>query len=199
MTPLILDICLAALALLVFAADLMLPESRKRVVGHLACAGLAGLFVVSFLIDSSGEMFGGAFVSDGVALWFKRIFLLAGALGAAIAIDHVQRHFARRQGEYYLLLVLSVLGMSLVASARELMFFVVAFELMSIPLFVLAAYAKGERPSSEAALKFYLVGVASFAITLYGLSMVYGATGTTMLPEIAQRAQSSPSGLLVAG
>ncbi len=70
---------------------------------------------------------------------------------------------------------------------------------MSIPLFVLTAFAKAVRTASEAALKFYLIGVVSFVITLYGLSLVYGATGTTMLPEIALRAENNPSALLLAG
>jgi NADH-quinone oxidoreductase subunit N len=198
-TPLLHDILLAALALAIFAADLALPERHKRIVGWLTCIGLAAIFGASFAVDSLGESFGGAFVADGPALWFKRALLAAGAISALMAIDPVERQFARHQGEYWLLLVLSLLGMSLVASARELMFFVVSFELMSIPLFVLAAFAKGERSGSEAALKFYLIGVASFAITLYGLSLVYGATGTTMLPEIARRAEQAPSMLLVAG
>jgi NADH-quinone oxidoreductase subunit N len=198
-TPLLLDILLAGLALVVFAADLALPENRKRIVGWIACIGLLGILKASFSQSIAGEAFGGAFVADGMALWFKRIFLGAGALSVLMALDPVERQFARRQGEYYLLIVLSLLGMSLVASARELMFFVVSFELMSIPLFVLAAFAKGDRLGSEAAIKFYVIGVASFAVTLYGLSLVYGATGTTMLSGIAQHAEHAPSMMLVAG
>jgi NADH-quinone oxidoreductase subunit N len=199
MAPLLIDILLAVLALAIFAADLAVPERHKRWVGWLACLGLAALFAATFALDVRGEAFGGAFVADGLALWFKRVLLAAGVVATLMSIDPVERDFARRQGEYWILLVLGLLGMSLVASARELMFFVVSFELMSIPLFILAAFAKSERASSEAALKFYLVGAASFVITLYGLSLVYGATGTTMLPGIAERAAGAPSALLVAG
>ncbi len=199
MQPLILDILIAALALLLFLADLALPADKKRALGLFACAGLALIFASTFTLDVHGEAFGGAFVADGLALWFKRLFLLAGALACLISVDQVARDFTRRQGEYYLLLVLSLLGMSLLASARELLLLVVCFELMSIPLFVLTAFAKEQRKASEAALKFYLIGVVSFVITLYGLSLVYGATGTTMLPEIARHATTTPSPLLLAG
>jgi NADH:ubiquinone oxidoreductase subunit 2 (subunit N) len=99
-TPLLFDIGLAALALLVFFADLALPETRKRFLGWLACAGLLCIFGATFLVDVQEEGFGGVFVTDGIALWFKRTFLVAGALAVLIAIDPVERNFARRQGEY---------------------------------------------------------------------------------------------------
>jgi NADH-quinone oxidoreductase subunit N len=198
MQPLLVDILISALALLLFLADLALPAANKRPLGFLACAGLTLILALTFTLDVHGTAFHGAFTSDALALWFKRLFLGAGALACLAAVDQVARDFTRRQGEYYLLLVLSLLGMSLLASARELIFFLISFELMSIPLFVLTAFAKEQRRSTEAALKFYLVGVTSFVITLYGLSLVYGATGTTFLPEIALRA-TDPSPLLLAG
>ncbi len=199
MEPMLIDLALAALALLVFAADLLMPSDEKRGLGHLACAGLVLILVTSFALDLRGDAFGGAFVLDPLALWFKRVFLGAGALATLIALEPAERGFARRQGEYYLLLILSLLGMSILASARELLLIVVSFELMSLPLYVLTAFTKSDKLAGEGALKFYLVGATSLAITLYGLSLVYGATGTTMLPEIAVRAAGSHSSLLVLG
>ena len=199
MDPLILDFSIAALALLVFIADLLMPSEEKRGLAHLACAGLVLILGTTFVLDLRGEAFGGVFVLDSLALWFKRIFLGAGALTMLVAADPADRGFPRRQGEYYLLLLLSLLGMSLLASARELLLVIVSFELMSLPLYVLAAYTKADKLAGEGAIKFYLVGATSAAITLYGLSLIYGATGTTMLAEIAQRTGSAPSGLLVLG
>lgn len=199
MQPLLLDLALCALALLVFAADLIMPREEKRGLAHLACAGLVLILGASFLVDLRGTSFGGAFVLDGLALWFKRIFLGAGALALLVAAEPSERVFPRRQGEYYLLLLLSLLGMSLLASARELLLVVVCFELMSLPLYVLAAFTKSDKPAGEAALKFYLVGAASIAITLYGLSMIYGATGTTVLFEIGRQAMTNSSPILLLG
>jgi NADH-quinone oxidoreductase subunit N len=199
MDPLIIDLALAALVLLVFAADLLMPSEEKRGLGHLACAGLVLILATTFVLDLRGDAFGGVFVLDPLALWFKRVFLGAGALAMLVAVDPAERHFPRRQGEYYLLLLLSLLGMSILASARELLLIVVSFELMSLPLYVLAAFTKTDKLAGEGALKLYLVGATSLAITLYGLSLVYGATGTTVLPEIAERAAGAHSGLLVLG
>ncbi len=190
-SPLAIDVALAALALIVFVADLLMPPAEKRGLGHITCVGLALILGASFVADVQGTAFGGVFVADALSLWFKRVFLAAGALAILVAIDPVERAFARRQGEFYLLLVCSLLGMSLLASARELVLFVVSFELMSLPLYALAAFAKTEARSSEAALKLYLVGATSLAITLFGLSLVYGATGTTHLDEIARAARAS--------
>jgi len=199
MEPLLIDLSLAALALLVFTADLLMPSEEKRGLGHLACAGLVVILATTFAVDLRGEAFGGVFVLDPLALWFKRIFLGAGALALLVAVDSSEKHFPRRQGEYCLLLLCSLLGMSLLASARELLLIVVSFELMSLPLYSLAAFTKSDKRAIEGALKFYLVGATSLAITLYGLSLVYGATGTTMLPEIAHRAGGMHSPLLVLG
>ena len=199
MEPLLIDLALAALALLLFAADLLMPSDEKRGLGHLACAGLVVILVTTFVLDLRGDSFGGAYVVDPLALWFKRVFLATGALATLVALEPAEHAIARRQGEYYLLLVLALLGMSILASARELLLIVVSFELMSLPLYVLAAFTKSDKRAGEGALKFYLVGATSLAITLYGLSLVYGATGTTMLPEIAHRATGAQSSLLVLG
>jgi NADH-quinone oxidoreductase subunit N len=199
MEPLLIDLSLAALALLVFAADLLMPSEEKRGLGHLACAGLVMILCTTFVVDLRGDAFGGVYVLDPLALWFKRVFLGAGALAMLVAVEPSERAFPRRQGEYYLLLLCSLLGMSILASARELLLIVVSFELMSLPLYALAAFTKSDKLASEGALKFYLVGATSLAITLYGLSLVYGATGTTLLPEIAQRAAGAHSALLILG
>jgi NADH-quinone oxidoreductase subunit N len=200
MLPLALDILLAFVALLVFVVDLLMPAEEKRGLGILAAAGVALTLVASFFVDISGSAFGGAYVGDGVALYLKRIFLAAGTLGILLAVDHADKKFGRRQGEYYLLVLFSLLGMTLLASARDLVFLVVAFELMSLPLYLLSAIAKDKGTGSEAAMKMYLTGAASAAITLYGLSLVYGATGTTSLPAIAGKlAGGEVPSLMVAG
>ncbi|MBI5497676.1 MAG: NADH-quinone oxidoreductase subunit N [Deltaproteobacteria bacterium] len=189
MMPLALDILLACILLLVFVVDLLLPAEDKRGIAVVACAGALITLAASFVLDVQGTAFGGAFVNDAVALYLKRVFLAAGALGVLIGMDHADRFFPRRQGEYHLLVLSSLLGMTLLASARELIFIVVSFELMSMPLYVLAAMRKSER-SAEAALKLYLVGAVSSVVTLYGLSLLFAAAGTTMLSGVTAAAKA---------
>ncbi|MFO0598671.1 MAG: NADH-quinone oxidoreductase subunit N [Myxococcaceae bacterium] len=199
--PLMLDLMLFGSLLLVFAVDLGLEHGRKRWLGWLTAILLVGVFGASFVVDVNGVAFGGAYVGSAWALIFKRIALLAGAVAAVGAIEHVDRHFAARQGEYYLLLLFSLLGMTLLPGARDLLVFVVAFELMGVPLAMLASYAKSDdlkgvhRHAAEAGLKLYLVSAASTAITLFGLSYVFGLTHSTRLEVIAQQPLSPLLGL----
>ena len=87
------------------------------------------------------------------------------------------------QGEFYFLLLTSTLGMSVMASARDLITLFVALETISIPTFILAAFRKHDRESNEAGVKYYLIGVLSSALMLYGMSLIFGVTGSTMLSE----------------
>jgi len=195
--PLAIDFIVAAGILLVLFADLVVPARAGRIIGWLSAAVLAAALAATFQLDTSGTAFSGAYAGGEWTLYFKRTFLAAGLLAVLGSIRHVARHQTYRQGEYYLLVLFSVLGMTLLPGARDLILLIVAFELMGLPLFVLAAYAKRDDPEGperfapEAGLKLYLVGVASAAITLYGLSLVYGATGATAVDAIA-RAPASP-------
>ncbi|MFO0568759.1 MAG: NADH-quinone oxidoreductase subunit N [Polyangiaceae bacterium] len=189
--PLSLDLGLAVGILLTFLADLFSGPKPNRAIGIVAVATFAGALIASFQMDVSGSAFGGVYVGDHFSLFFKRAFLGAGLLTALGSMDHVAKHMPHRQGEYYVLLMCSVLGMTLLPGARDLVLLIVAFELMGLPLFVLAGYAKTEDPkgvgksSPEAALKLYLVGAVSAAITLFGMSFVYGATGGTRIEAVA--------------
>jgi len=124
--------------------------------------------------------------------------VLATLLGVVGGLALPGAAFERRALEYHLLILASLLGMLLLASARELVLLFVAFELMSIPLYVLAGFVKAEELAVEASLKFFLVGSLSTAVLAYGLSFMYGATGTTALPEIA-RGLGAADPLLVLG
>jgi NADH-quinone oxidoreductase subunit N len=181
-----LELTLAGLMLVVFVLGLLWGPARRREIGAVTAAGLAGLLVLSVVLDSRGVLFDGAFVQDGLARFFKQVFVLATLLGVLGGLALPQPAFHRRSAEYHLLVLGSLLGMMLLASARELVLLFVAFELMSIPLYVLAAFLKGEDLAVEAGLKFFLVGSLSTAILAYGISFLYGTTGTTMLPDIVR-------------
>ena len=190
--PLVLDLLLLGISLLVFIVDLILPPGRRRALGFVVAGLLAALLGFSFLVEPSGTAFSGAYVGGPWVLIWKRIALLAGSLGVLGAVDHVDHHFPGRQGEFWLLLLWSLLGMTLLPGARDLILFVVCFELMGLPLAMLAAWGKSEDPTgvhrfaAEAGLKLYLFSAASTAITLFGLSFVFGLAGSTRLEIIAQ-------------
>jgi NADH-quinone oxidoreductase subunit N len=187
--PLSLDLGLIGGILVILVADLFLPVQQRVIAGYLSALLLTGLLVQSFVLDLSGPAFGGAYVGDELALWLKRLVYFGGLLTVFASLRYAAQRFPARQGEYYQLLLFSMLGMSLLGGARDLLFLVVAFELMGIPLYVLAAYAKkAERPDeapAEAGIKLYITGALSSAITLYGLSLVFGASGSLDLADIA--------------
>jgi NADH-quinone oxidoreductase subunit N len=182
----VLEIGLGVLMLLVLGGTLAAPPDRRRWIGVLAAAGVLVLTAVSLALEPAGPRLGGMFVQDGLALFAKRLFLAATFVGFLGGLSLPGPVFARRAGEYHLLVLASLLGMLVLASARDLVLLFVAFELMSIPLYILAGFAKREDASVEAALKFFLVGSVSSAAMAYGLSFVYGSTGSTSLDAVAR-------------
>lgn len=131
-------------------------------------------------------MFGKAYSYDSLSLFFKIVFLLSAFLAISVSIDFVAK-FRAFKGEFFGLILFSTVGMMLLSSARELIFLYVSLELVTIPLYVLAAYLKPDRKSAEAGLKYMLLGAISSAILLYGISLIYGITGTTSLLGIKTR------------
>ena len=193
LNPLLTELALVALAVVVLVMGLVSRGSaqsdERRVpgsgpAGWVTLIGLLAIFGLTFVVEEGGAFGGEAFVADSLAILAKRIFLASAALSVLGSLTLRHATFRRRAAEYYFALVLSVLGMSVLASARELILLFVGFELMSIPLFLLTGFLKREEVASEAALKFFLVGTASAAVIVYGMSFVYGATGSTMLAAI---------------
>jgi NADH-quinone oxidoreductase subunit N len=193
-----LELGVAALALVVFLLGLAGGRARAREIGGVAAVGLAGLYGLSLVIDARGPLFDGAFVVDALAVFLKQIFLLATLLAVVGGLARRDTPEDRRALEYHLLVLTSLLGMMILASARELVLLFVAFELMSIPLYVLAGFAKRDARAVEASLKFFLVGSLSTAVLVYGLSFVYGMTGSTRLDVVA-RAAAGEDPLLILG
>ncbi len=172
-------ILVATLAFLALVADLVPGGGSARGVGALAAAGLAGILAATWFLPGTGESFGGAYVDDAFTCYVQRVLLAAGIIASLGSIEHADRVFPRRQGEYYVLLLASLCGMTLLAGARDLVLLVVSFELMGIPLYVLAAMHKTAREGIEGATKLYLTGAVSAAVTMYGLSFLIGATNST--------------------
>jgi NADH-quinone oxidoreductase subunit N len=184
--PFVLEIGLAIVMLAVFALNLAARGDDRRYLGRLATLGVLAVTVVAVLVRPTAPALGGMFVLDGLAIFAKRLFLAATLIGFIAGLGLPGRVFARRAGEYHLLVLSSLLGMFVLASARDLILFFLAFELMSVPLYVLSGFVKREAAAVEAALKFFLVGSVSSAVMAYGLSFVYGAARTTSLAGVAR-------------
>ncbi len=164
-------------ALVVFLIDLFILKSRSNALGYVSIIGLViTMGLVAFVPE--GRTFGQMFISDGFSRFFNIIFLGATILAVSSSESFVSRLKFNR-GEYYGLLLLCTTGMMFLASAGELVSMYVALELTTLSLFVLAAYRKWNVSSAEAGLKYLILGAISSAILLYGISMIYGVTGTT--------------------
>ena len=193
------ELILATFACLVILVDLVLPETAKNVDLSLILAGfVASAGATVALIGRNTTSFYGMLVVDNFAIFFMLAFLAAAALVALSAVAFLKRH-PGREGEFYGLLAFSTTGMMLMASTRELISIYLALELTSISLYLLAGMAKGDAKSSEAAIKYLLLGALSSAVLLYGMAVLYGLTGSTDLGEIATAlGKSSSPALLLA-
>jgi len=168
-------------AIFVFILDLARKE-KKHNLAYVALLGIV-ITVVLVLTSQKGELFGGMFQADSFSAFFNLIFLLTGFLTIAASVEFTRR-LPSNKGEYFGLILLSMVGMMFLASAGELLTLYVSLELTTIPLYVLAAYHKDELKSSEAGLKYLILGGISSALLLYGISLIYGLTGTTFLTEV---------------
>jgi NADH-quinone oxidoreductase subunit N len=128
-------------------------------------------------------------VVDGFSVFVNALLLLSGLLGVALAYDYVKRMGIER-GEYYTLLLFSISGMMLMAQAADLIVVFLALELLSLPLYVLSAFARPRADSEESGLKYFLLGAFSSGFVLYGVALVYGATGATSLTGIVAAAST---------
>jgi len=180
------EIVLTGVLLVILVVDLVVAETNKILVTNLAGLGVLGALVPVALLGASGHhssMFGGAYVVDNFALVFKGLFLVSAYIVLLMSAHYLEEG-DYYEGEFSFLLLSSVLGMVVMGSARDLISIFVALELLSIPAYLLAGWRKRDVKSNEASLKYYLLGVLASAVMLYGMSLVFGATGTTVLTSI---------------
>ncbi|WP_443333292.1 NADH-quinone oxidoreductase subunit N [Streptomyces sp. CB01580] len=199
-------VVVAAAALVVLVADLFLPRERKPVLGLITLAGLvAALALLVPLRDGDRSTFcltpaatgtgatgACSYTADHFALVIQALVLVGALLTALLSLDDTRRLPA---GEFWFLLLSSAAGAVLLPAARDLATLVIALEVASLPAFALVGLKRGDRRSSEAALKFFLSSVVATAVMLLGVSFVYAATGTLHLTELATRLDDVPGQL----
>jgi NADH-quinone oxidoreductase subunit N len=180
------ELVLIAVLCIVLVADLFLPEDRKALLPSLAGVGLLAALipVLTLAVDGADRtMFGGAYAVDNFALVVKALFLVAGYVTVLQSTNYIaEGDYA--EGEYYFLLLSSILGMTVMGSARDLVTIFVALELLSVPAYLLAGWRKRDPKGNEAGAKYYLMGVFASGVLLYGMSLLYGVAGSTQLADI---------------
>ena len=184
------EIILTLVIAVVLVADLFLDQSRKWLLSNLAAFGLVAAMVpiLSLALSDTDvrSMVGGAYVVDNFALVLKALFLGVGFVVLLMSINYVEDG-DYYEGEFYFLILCSLLGMVVMSSSRDLITIFVALETLSIPAYMLAGWRKRDLKSNEASLKYYLLGVLASAVMLYGMSLIYGFTGTTILTDIGEQ------------
>jgi len=179
-----IELCLLAIALVVLLMD-MWGYPVKRNLGYFAALGLLStmLFSAPRLWGIKHTLFGGMWILDPLALFFKELFLLLTFMVILISIDYVERKISN-PGEYYAILLMVCMGTCMLVSSGELLTLFISLELVSIPLYILAGFRKDNLRSNEAGIKYFLLGAFASAIILFGISLIYGLTGTTSLEKI---------------
>lgn len=182
------ELTLLGVGSLLTLIDIIYGERGRAYTAALANIGLlvAMVPILTLAIDGADRLtFNGSFAVDNYALILKALFLLAGYVVVLLSTNYIAEG-DYWENEYYSMLLASILGMMVMASARDLITIFVALELLSIPAYLMATWRKRDPLSNEAGLKYFLMGVFASAIMLYGMSLVFGVTGTTMLVEIGE-------------
>lgn len=186
MTPILPEIFLSVLAMVLLLLNVFSPGGQKS---YLAYISFIGIIAAAVLVGAGWgghiESFSGSVVLDNFATFFKMIFLVAAGLSVLIADQYMDREGCNH-GELYPLLLFAVVGMMLMASGTDLMTIFLGLEVMSVSLYVLAGFNRTNQKSNEAGLKYFLLGAFSTGFMLYGMALIYGATGTTRIQKIAE-------------
>lgn len=177
---LILTVC-ACVALVM---EVILPYRKSKLTAYFSLVGVALAFVSLYLqMGNLGDGFYGMVRSDGFAILFKAIFLIAAALAIGISTRFLDIE-GEQHGEYYALILFATVGMMFIACGYDLISLYISLELMALTFYVLVAFTKREKKSNEAAMKYFLLGAFSSGVLLYGMSLLYGIAGSTNIGQI---------------
>ena len=187
--PLLPMLVLAATTAIVIVLDLLPPRERKDHLGFVSALGVVLTLIMTYWMTFSiggGELrgFRGMVVLDPFALFFNIVIGYATGLVILFSMDYIRRE-GQEAGEFYILVLLSSLGMMLMASAGDLIIVFLGLETMSIALYVLTGFFRHRLEAGEASLKYFLMGAFASAFFLYGIALIFGATGSTNLDRIA--------------
>ena len=185
MTPILPEIFLSSLAMLLLLITVFSPGGSKSLLGNISFIGIAATAVlVASGWGANITSFNGSVVQDNFATFFKIVFLISAGLSILISDKYMEREGCNH-GELYPIILFTTVGMMLMASGTDLMVIFLGLEVMSVSLYVLAGFNRNNLKSNEAGLKYFLLGAFSTGFLLYGMALIYGATGTTRISKIA--------------
>jgi NADH-quinone oxidoreductase subunit N len=187
--PILPMLVIALTAGVVLVLDLLPPRERKDHLGFVSALGVVAALIVTYWMTFStggGELrgFRGMVVLDGYALFFNIVIGYSTGLVLLLSMDYIRRE-GQEAGEFYILVLLAALGMMLMAAAGDLIIVFLGLETMSISLYVLAGFFRTRMEAGEASMKYLLIGAFASGFFLYGIALIFGATGTTNLDRIA--------------
>jgi NADH-quinone oxidoreductase subunit N len=175
--------------------DLFVPADKKHITAWLTLVGLVGAFIQTALLwdyNTGSAVNMGVFtpeggtpmlLADNYSHFLNATFLLTGFLTVLISVNYLDKAGINR-GEYYMLMLFSIGGMMLMGMANDLILVFLALELLSIPLYILSGFARPRLDSEESAMKYFLLGSFSSGFLVFGIALIYGATGSTALPAV---------------
>ena len=184
-------IFLTTWACVLLIVDLFIPKDHKGRTALLAAIGLALTlgFTLAGAANAETSGFNNMVKHDGFSTFLNALFCVIGLLGISVGYGYIRRMSIER-GEYYVLLLFSVTGMMLMSQATDLIVVFLALELLSIPLYVMAALAYPKVDSEEAGIKYFLLGAFAGGFVVYGIVLIFGATGSTSFATIAKAISS---------
>jgi len=180
-----------------FLDPLVDEEKSQKTLGLIAFVGtLAGMAATWYMAQSPGLAFSGMVKVDSFAVFFHALVIAIAAIVILTSFEYMAVQKIRA-GEYYALILFSIVGMGLMSSAVELVLIFIALEISSISTYILAGFRRQEASSAESSLKYFLLGSFATAFFLYGVALMFGATGSTNIDLIGQRLQAGPVQVLV--
>ncbi len=187
---------LGGFAMLVLLLDAFFPRIHRRWLTAVTLLGLVAASVPAILeLRGKGEpdrVMQNMLQADGYTAFFTLVFLIGGALSVLLSARYLERE-GMAEGEYYALLLLTMLGAVVMAASINLLTVFLGLEILSISLYILAGYRAGRDAGDEAALKYFLLGAFASAFFLYGIALVYGASGSLNIEEIRTFLADAPS------
>ena len=185
-----LEMMVVVLGLVVLIADLAMPPSKRRLIGHLSAVALGMVFLFSLrdsyvgLINESTELFfNSRYKIDGLAIFFKRFFLLAAIFVLIFAVDFSDRI---RSGisEYYAFIIFALAGMMFASSANDFSMLFVSIELITVTFYILVSYQRHRLQSLEAGVKYLILGAVASAFMIYGIALIFGEAETLKFEDL---------------
>ena len=186
------ELLLIAAVLLVLMAEIFVHPSKKTEIGYFTIILMALITVIGFLPAETGSLFGGMYISDRTRLIMKNVLNIGALLVTIQSMEWIRKEENKeRLSEYFILLISTLTGMNFMISAGHFLMFYIGIELATIPMAALCAYERFRNKSAEAGIKLILSSALSSGILLYGLSMIYGTTGSLYFQEVTVKINGS--------